>query len=105
MKKSFRFIRHCSRAIYYESVDRPVRIFDHRFHIDQAMKWLGRAQDSGADGGVSEGYHLYHGWLPAYPETTGYLIDTFFDYFQLSKNETARGRAIQMGDWLVSIQN
>ena len=40
-------------------------------HIEEAMQWLCRAQDATPDGGVSEGFHLYHGWLPSYPETSG----------------------------------
>jgi uncharacterized protein YyaL (SSP411 family) len=80
-------------------------VFSNQFHIDEAIKWLSKAQDSTADDGVSEGYHLYHGWLPSYPETTGYIIETFFDYYHLTGDERARTRAIRMADWLVSVQN
>jgi uncharacterized protein YyaL (SSP411 family) len=74
-------------------------------HIEKAIKWIYRAQDSTIDGGVSEGYHLFYGWLPSYPETTGYIIETLFDYFHFTGDESARSRAIKMTDWLVSIQN
>ncbi len=55
-------------------------------HLRAAMAWLCRAQDaaaaaSGIDrGGVSAGYYLASGWLPPYPETTGYIIETFLQY-------------------------
>jgi rhamnogalacturonyl hydrolase YesR len=70
-----------------------------------ALKWLCLAQDHTSDGGVSEGYHLYHGWLPAYPETTGYIIETFLDYYHQTKEATFKRRACRMADWLISIQN
>lgn len=78
---------------------------DHSQHITQAMKWLSRAQDMSGSGGVSEGYHLYHGWLPPYPETTGYIIETFFDYSHLFSDTDAKERAVRMTEWLMSIQN
>lgn len=72
--------------------------------LDAAMAWLARAQDATPDGGVSEGYHLYHGWLPSYPETTGYIIETFLDYADATGDRTYRDRAIRMGQWLLEIQ-
>ncbi len=80
-------------------------VFPNPVHIDQAIRWLSKAQDRTRDDGVSEGYHLYHGWLPSYPETTGYIIETFFDYYHLTGDEKARARAIRMADWLISIQS
>jgi len=79
--------------------------WDNAIHIEKAIKWLCRAHDSTDDGGVSEGYHLFYGWLPSYPETTGYIIETFFDYFTLSNDESMKDRAIKMADWLLGIQN
>ena len=77
--------------------------------IDSALKysvnWLCKAQDYSSDDGISEGFHLMHGWLPSYPETTGYIIETFYDYFQLYKNSELKERALRMSDWLLSIQN
>jgi hypothetical protein len=74
-------------------------------HLEKSFRWLCRAQDKTEDGGVSEGYHLYHGWLPSYPETTGYIIDTFFDYHHALRGDRTRIRALRMADWLVTIQN
>ena len=86
--------------------DRSTEVFDNSYHISSAFQWLMNAQDAvGKSGGVSEGYHLLHGWLPPYPETTGYIIETFFDYFHLTGDEQLKSRALRMADWLVSIQN
>jgi uncharacterized protein YyaL (SSP411 family) len=74
------------------------------FHTAKAMQWLCRAQDSTDDGGVPEGFHLYHGWLPSYPRTTGYIIETFLNYHQVTDDGEFRERAVRMADWLLEVQ-
>ena len=82
------------------------RIADNKFHIAKAFEWLKNAQDAAGEcGGVSEGFHLVHGWLPPYPETTGYIIETFFEYFHLIGEKEFEDRALRMADWLLGIQN
>jgi rhamnogalacturonyl hydrolase YesR len=73
-------------------------------HIREAMNWLLRAQNMTSDHGVSEAFHMYHGWLPSYPETTGYIIETFLDYYQFTEETIFRDRALDMANWLISIQ-
>jgi hypothetical protein len=73
--------------------------------LDHAIRWLCLAQDRTPDGGVSEGYHLYHGWLPSYPETTGYIIETFWDYHRRVGEASIRERALRMAEWLLAIQH
>lgn len=80
-------------------------IRDNETHIQEAMQWLYRAQKASTDGGVSEAYHLYHGWLPSYPETTGYIIETFFAYYDQTGDEVYKDAAIRMAKWLLDIQN
>ncbi|PKO73630.1 MAG: hypothetical protein CVU23_01665, partial [Betaproteobacteria bacterium HGW-Betaproteobacteria-17] len=57
------------------------REHDHRTNLRGAIDWLCRAQDirnSQSDsGGVAAGWSFEDGWLPSYPETTGYIIETF----------------------------
>ena len=72
--------------------------------LHDAVKWLCLAQDNSPDDGVSEGYHLKHGWLPSYPETTGYIIETLCNYSDLTNDTSLKDRALRMADWLVSIQ-
>ena len=69
------------------------------------MWWLRRAQDGTPDDGVSQGFHLYHGWLSSYPETTGYIIETFWDYGRSKDEQSWVDRAILMTDWLLSLQH
>jgi len=74
-------------------------------HLQAAMNWLCQAQDANDDGGVSARYRLSKGWAASYPETTGYIIPTFFNYSGISKDEQYRQRAIRMADWLLSVQH
>ncbi len=74
-------------------------------HLKVTMEWLCRAQDATLDSGISAAYDLVsQRWYPSYPETTGYIIPTFFDYAAYSGEETYRNRAVQMADWLLTLQ-
>lgn len=73
-------------------------------HIKAAMDWLCNAQDVQDDGGVSACYSFRKGWEASYPETTGYIIPTFFDYYHFAGGKEYEDRALKMADWLVSIQ-
>ena len=63
------------------------------------MDWLCRAQDETKTGGISAGFSLLRGWLAPYPETTGYIVPTFFDFARFSGKEEFRERARAMADW------
>ncbi len=80
-------------------------IVSTREHLREAMGWLCAAQDAAAGGGVSAYYDLARArWAPAYPETTGYIIPTFFEYAERSGDDHYRARAIRMADWLLTLQ-
>jgi hypothetical protein len=80
----------------------------HEVHLQGAIDWLCRAQDvrDGKDdqGGVSAGWSFEDDWLPAYPETTGYIIETFLAAAEILQRPELIGRARQMIDWELSIQ-
>jgi len=80
-------------------------------HLKEAMLWLCHAQDAGGEKGVARSYslrwerdHNRRGWLAAYPETTGYIIPTFFNYAAYSRDNSFRERAIKMAWWEVEVQ-
>ena len=86
-----------------------------RLHLAAAIDWLCAAQDASPDGGVARAYSLrpYQfvrgvwypvGWQPSYPETTGYIIPTFFDSAARLGRDDLRARAIRMADWELTIQ-
>lgn len=81
-----------------------------RRHLEAAIRWLSRAQDATGSGGVARGLTLAHtsqrrrGWQPAYPEATGYLIPTMFDYARWSGAQEPFDRAVRMAAWECAIQ-
>jgi Squalene-hopene cyclase C-terminal domain len=80
----------------------------HAEHLAAAIDWLCRAQDvrdGHADaGGVSAGWSFEDGWLPSYPETTGYIVETMLAAAEVLKRPELVGRAQRMIDWEISIQ-
>ncbi len=81
------------------------RVTDDDSMLRASMQWLCRAQDAGGGGGVSTAYDLRQGWLPPFPETTGYIAPTFFNYARLSGESRFRDRALAMLEWLRRVQN
>ena len=80
-------------------------------HLRETIEWLVRAQDADPDGGVARSYtlrwmrsHQRRGWLASYPETTGYIIPTFFNYASLSDDASYFDRAIRMASWERDVQ-
>ena len=69
---------------------------DDDAHLNAALAWLCRAQDA-VPGGVSAGYFFKRGWMPAYPETTGYIIPTFLA-------QGLEERALALGEWEIAVQ-
>jgi len=76
-----------------------------------AIDWLCHAQDANGDGGVARSYSLSYdaglkrrGWMPSYPETTGYIIPTIFDCAKESGREELFNRAVRMADWECDVQ-
>lgn len=80
-------------------------------HLEQAIEWICRAQDAFGDGGVARSFSIVHhpyfkrkGWIPSYPETTGYIIPTVFDYARDTGREDLFDRAVRMADWECDVQ-
>jgi len=81
---------------------------EHEVHLRGAIDWLCRAQDvrngQSDAGGVSAGWSFEDGWLPSYPETTGYIIETFLAAADVLQRPELVERAGRMIDWELSIQ-
>jgi hypothetical protein len=90
----------------------PVSVAPRRKHLDAAITWIARAQDSGNTGGVAWGYRARRpvhtaypmGWIAPYPETTGYIIPTMLRYADVTGDIGAVERAHRMAEWELSIQ-
>ena len=78
---------------------------DPELALQAAAEWLARAQDATGSGGVSAHYDAAkRKWIGAYPETTGYIIPTFFRYAEFRGETAYRERAIRMAEWESDIQ-
>jgi uncharacterized protein YyaL (SSP411 family) len=84
---------------------------DPEVHLLAAIAWLERAQDATPDDGVARAYspawNSYRrasGWQTSYPETTGYIIPTFFDAAAALERPDLRERATRMADWEIAVQ-
>jgi predicted ATP-grasp superfamily ATP-dependent carboligase len=86
-------------------------VHDTRVHIEGALDWLCRAQDAVPGGGVARGYGTVKqvtfplGWQPAYPETTGYIIPTFFNAARYCDRPDLEERALRMARWETEVQS
>lgn len=73
--------------------------------LQAAIDWLCLTHDVTGRHGSSLGYHLLRGWLPAFPETTGYIIGTLLDHAARGGDPSLVTRASEMGDWEIDVQN
>ena len=88
----------------------PVRADEQS--LQRAIEWLKRAQDAAGNGGVAWGYVARSparygwptGWWAAYPETTGYIVETMLRYARLAGDGDSRERALRMAEWELTIQ-
>jgi hypothetical protein len=73
--------------------------------LERAVEWLCRTHDATDRQGSSKGFSLVSGWLPAYPETTGYVIGTLLAYARRRGDRADLvERAREMGDWERTVQ-
>ncbi|WP_336135435.1 hypothetical protein [Natronomonas amylolytica] len=75
------------------------------YHLTAAIKWLCHTQDATTNGGSAASYNLVLGWEDAYPETTGYIIPTLFEFSSTRGVSEITDRAIRMADWLCTVQH
>jgi len=73
-------------------------------HLAATVDWLEEACHHGRGGVISHYRPVPGRWLAPFPETTGYIIPTLFDHAAFSGEERFRERALQLTDWLVSVQ-
>lgn len=74
-------------------------------HLQAAASWIGRAQKATGTGGVAAYFDLERKqWAGAYPETTGYIIPTFYDYATFAQRPEFAVCAHRMAEWEADIQ-
>jgi len=97
------------RLIVHDLIGRQAQPeHDHLDHMRAAIDWLCLAQDVRNDqrdsGGVSAGWSFEDGWLPSYPETSGYIVETLVAAAGVLDRPDLIDRARRIIDWELSIQ-
>ena len=93
-----------SLFVFFKAI-RNEDIYEETKHIELASDWLLKAQNIGEDNGYSRGFYLYKdGWDKSYIETTGYIIPTLLEVYNLIKDEKYKISALKAGEWLLDIQ-
>ncbi|HVI10011.1 MAG TPA: prenyltransferase/squalene oxidase repeat-containing protein [Candidatus Binatia bacterium] len=70
--------------------------------LNALMAWILSAQRP--DGGIAAYYSLLTGWSASYPEVTGYLVPTLYDFSGRTCDPRAASTAGRATDWLLSLQ-
>jgi hypothetical protein len=78
------------------------------FHTDAALDWVRRSIEACSGAGSSHSWMPIRGWAKAYPETTGYLLETLVDYHtrpnRANQPPTDAATIEQLVRWLAQIQ-
>jgi uncharacterized protein YyaL (SSP411 family) len=70
--------------------------------LESVVSWLLDAQRT--DGGIPAYYSLLTGYSESYPETTGYIVPTLYDFGHLVNDSRAIESAERATAWLLSLQ-
>jgi uncharacterized protein YyaL (SSP411 family) len=74
-------------------------------HLEAAARWLLQAQAATPDDGVAHSFDVRRTrWLPSYPETTGYVIPTLYDYARHFNAPRYAQAAHKMARWETAVQ-
>ncbi len=73
-------------------------------HAGRAIDWLVQSEAVTGGRGFAHSLHFVRGWLPGYPETTGYIVPTLLLAANRHRRSDAEAAALRAWDWLVSIQ-
>lgn len=85
----------------FETIGKTISIEES---LAQTFQWIKETFDANQDGGSSAYYKFSSGWKGSYPETTGYLIPTIYDYAILKNSDEWKHIARRAADWLLEIQ-
>lgn len=78
---------------------------DWTLALTAATSWLLRTIDESNGNASSKGFRFLKGWMPPYPETSGYLIPTLLTLARDEADPTDLARRAQLiADWLIGIQ-
>jgi hypothetical protein len=70
--------------------------------LNSVLRWIFDAQRS--DGGIAAYYSLLTGYSESYPEVTGYIVPTLYDFARSTGDDHAVAAAERATRWLLSLQ-
>lgn len=73
-------------------------------HLEAAIHWLLLSLEKGGGNASAKSYRFLKGWMPPYPETSGYIIPTLLALAPLYPEKKLNEQAAQVGMWLRDIQ-
>ncbi len=74
-------------------------------NVKNTLHWLLAGIRANHGAGSSAWYHVFKGWAPPYPETTGYIIPTLLAYHEHTGEAELLQAAATCAGWLLEIQN
>jgi uncharacterized protein YyaL (SSP411 family) len=90
--------------VFNDVFDKKGPYLENKVHLATAMAFLEKCYSQTGKKGISKGYFFFSGWKEAYPEVTGYCIPTLFECADRMQDKKYKQIALQMADWLVSVQ-
>lgn len=97
-------LKDFARRVWYGFRGFPMKIGEDNKHLQETMAWL-EASCNHRHGGSSSHYNLISGkWLWPFPETTGYIVPTMYDYAELSGDGKYSKLGERLADWLGKVQ-
>lgn len=94
----------CAQAVSQDLRKKQGESYSDETHLSAALDWLFYTQDVTDCDGSAAYYSLLTGWAGPYPETSGYIVPTLFDYAEYAEEPKARKRANRMASWLLTTQ-
>ncbi len=70
--------------------------------LNSVLRWILNAQRP--DGGIAAYYSLLTGYSESYPEVTGYIVPTLYDFARANNDNRAAVAADRATAWLISLQ-
>jgi hypothetical protein len=91
-------ITFAQRHLYsYSTISRP-----SAETLNSSLRWILEAQRP--DGGIAAYYSLLTGYSESYPEVTGYIVPTLYDFARAAHDDSATVAAERATLWLLSLQ-
>lgn len=70
--------------------------------LNSLLRWILDAQQP--DGGIAAYYSLLRGYSESYPEVTGYIVPTLYNFARTTGDDSAVAAAERAARWLLSLQ-